>query len=221
MITLFEKYKLNEEEYYYNNIDYANSFHNEIFRAMYRDSIFDENIKWVKNLVINKKININCKDYDSTKRSYTPLLKSIEMLDYSHTYIWLRKITFFLINNGADPNLDNDYGQTPLMLASSLSEDRIVKKLIEKGAKIDAQDKYGDTAFIKAVKSRNGFDHITVGELINAGADWFLKNNENEYPYMLMKKRISDYYMKSVIAKNHPEQYENALMIVNSKKYNL
>lgn len=222
MITIFKKYKINEEYYYNDNADYEYQWKNEILTAIYKDSRYNEDIKLVKDLVLNKKVNINCKETDKQGYEYSPLLLSIRLIDNGHIYLWSDKIAFFLINNGADVNLANYFGTTPLMNSTALGEINIVKKLIKCNATIDLQDKDGNTAFHVSLDSpRYGIHVDLINELIKAGADWFIENNKGETPYKLMKKNLSDYYIKNYIAKECPEQYDNAMMIVNAKKYNL
>jgi ankyrin repeat protein len=46
---------------------------------------------------------------------------------------------------GADPNISDESGQTPLHAASYIGSDAIIQYLVEKGAKLDAVDSYGMT----------------------------------------------------------------------------
>ena len=201
----------------------------EFINAIYKDAEYYDDIKSedngllkrVKHYIIDRKVDINGKYTNVDNRSEeTPLHMVIHLYNYPK-YVYAEKIAIFLINNGADINIKTSYGFTPLMLATSIGSVRIVKKLIEKGADVDAQDNDGNTAFIKGINTRYGFNEQEVGELIKAGADWFLANNKGEYPYKLLKIRLGDYSMKNIIAKNYPEEYENAVMIANAKKYNI
>jgi len=210
---------------YENNNWLLKEFIDAIYKdAEYYDDIKSEDnglLKRVKYYVFDRKIDINGKYINVDNGSEeTPLHKVIHMYDFPK-YVYAEKIAIFLINNGADVNIKTSYGSTPLMLATSIGSVRIVKKLIEKDADVDAQDKYGNTAFIEGINTRYGFNQQEVGELIKAGADWFLANNKGEYPYKLLRIRLGDYGMKNTIAKLYPEEYENAVMIANAKKYNL
>jgi len=73
-----------------------------------------------------------------------------------------------LIANGADVNKMNDYGWTPLMIASQNGHVEILKALLYKGADINAKGKYGITALM--VASEMG-DLKIVNELLSEGAD--------------------------------------------------
>ena len=52
----------------------------------------------------------------------------------------------YLLNADADPNLADNGGITPLMVASHYGDTKIVRKLLEHGAKRDLKDKEGRTA---------------------------------------------------------------------------
>lgn len=72
------------------------------------------------------------------------------------------------IRLGSDVNLTNDKGVSPLMIASKLGMDGIVRELVAAGAKINARDCDGETALMKAVRSRS---RGCVDFLVNSGAD--------------------------------------------------
>lgn len=72
-----------------------------------------------------------------------------------------------LLKNGADINLANGEGETPMMIASSNNNVSFVKLLIEKGANVNAKDGKGRTAlnFAEAKRSKE-----TIKILKAAGA---------------------------------------------------
>jgi ankyrin len=78
------------------------------------------------------------------------------------------KMVEFLINKGADVNLQNKYGLTPLHVAASFSFYEISKILIAAGADNKIFDHGGETALLVAAKE--GDDEI-VKLLIENGAD--------------------------------------------------
>ncbi|PWF94171.1 Ankyrin repeat protein [Spiroplasma poulsonii] len=55
-----------------------------------------------------------------------------------------------LIENGAEINHKNQFGNTPLILASQNGHTEIVKLLIENGAKINHKNQFGNTPLILA-----------------------------------------------------------------------
>lgn len=84
----------------------------------------------------------------------------------------------YLIKKGADVNLKNKEGLSPIHLACYSENIRI---LLESGADIQSQDKQGDTPLHSLVKE--GKEKIDVIEyLIKAGAKIDLKNKNGETP---------------------------------------
>lgn len=53
----------------------------------------------------------------------------------------LDKIVDILLEGGANPNLGNDWNQTPLMFAAMYGQEAIVHKLLAKGANVHAISK--------------------------------------------------------------------------------
>ena len=67
-----------------------------------------------------------------------------------------------LLAAGADVNMTNDNGQTPLHYASSRNREDIAKCLLEAGAHINAADKLGNTCLHRAA-SRG---HLSMVKLL-------------------------------------------------------
>ena len=78
--------------------------------------------------------------------------------------VWL----VFLANKGANPNIADNRGVTPLMLASSLGFSEGVDALIKAGARVDEPNEAGETPLISAVHRR---DTQMMRVLLEAGAD--------------------------------------------------
>lgn len=79
-----------------------------------------------------------------------------------------REWTGFLLNKGADPNLQGANGETPLIAAARAGFDEAVGWLIGLGAKVNGTNKSGETPLIVAVQQRNT---AMVKALLEAGAD--------------------------------------------------
>lgn len=80
--------------------------------------------------------------------------------------------TKLLFSDVNEVNLPDSTGTTLLMVASALGRIELVRFLLEKGADINAQDKYGDTALMDAAS-----DHPEVVELLlEKGADVNIRN---------------------------------------------
>jgi ankyrin repeat protein len=78
------------------------------------------------------------------------------------------EIVKLLLDAGADPDIPDERGRTPLMIASKKGYDQIIKLLIKKGANLETQDSKGWTPLIHA--SHRGQVEI-VKLLLTAGAD--------------------------------------------------
>lgn len=78
--------------------------------------------------------------------------------------LWVR----FLLQRGANPNVRNNAGITPLQLATQLGFIEGAEELIEKGAQVNVADSQGETPLIAAVHQRNV---EMVRRLLEEGAD--------------------------------------------------
>lgn len=78
--------------------------------------------------------------------------------------LWVR----FLLQRGADPNIRNKKGLTPLQLATAMGFTDGVEELIKKGAQVNVSDQTGETPLIAAVHARNV---AMVRLLLEKGAD--------------------------------------------------
>jgi uncharacterized protein len=74
----------------------------------------------------------------------------------------------YLLAKGANPNLADKSGATPLMLATQLGWADGAETLIKLNAQVDAANRSGETALIRAVQLRNA---EMVRLLIKAGAN--------------------------------------------------
>ncbi len=79
-----------------------------------------------------------------------------------------RDWTGFLLNKGADPNLQNASGDTPLIAAARVSFDEAAAWLVSLGARVDGTNRSGETALIIAVQQR---DAPLAKYLLQHGAD--------------------------------------------------
>ncbi|MBI1402135.1 MAG: ankyrin repeat domain-containing protein [Porphyrobacter sp.] len=78
--------------------------------------------------------------------------------------LWTR----FLLQRGADPNIRNKQGLTPLQVATTLGFTEGVEALIKGGASVNVSDQTGETPLIAAVHQR---DVELVRLLLDKGAD--------------------------------------------------
>ena len=83
-----------------------------------------------------------------------------------------------LVENGADINSKDQYGQTALMNAAHRGQVGLVRLLLEKGAELDITAKYNLSALMLSLIG----GHPDVARLlIEAGADVNLRSNMNFY----------------------------------------
>lgn len=84
------------------------------------------------------------------------------------------RIAWFLLSEGAAPDLAGNDGVTPLMIAAADGQRRLVRLLLSAGADVNARDGEGVTPVILA--ARNG--HLTVVKvLLAAGANVNVSQN--------------------------------------------
>ena len=74
----------------------------------------------------------------------------------------------YLLQKGANPNLADKQGATPLMLATQLNFIDGIDWLVKKNAQVDQTNRAGETALILAVQLRNS---EAVRALLKAGAN--------------------------------------------------
>lgn len=83
---------------------------------------------------------------------------------------WIR----FLLAKNANPNIGDDDGNTPLMLATQLGYLDGMETLLTYGAKVNQTNRAGETPLIRAVQLR---DSETVRMLLKHGADADITDN--------------------------------------------
>jgi len=87
-----------------------------------------------------------------------------------HITVERRDLTWtqFLLQEGANPNIADNRGRTPLIAAAQIGFIEGVQALVDAGARMDIANETGETPLIAAVHSRN-IELIEV--LVKAGAD--------------------------------------------------
>ena len=78
------------------------------------------------------------------------------------------RIAWFLLSEGADPDLATASGMTPLMIASANGHRQVVALLLSAGAKVNATSESGDTPIFLAARQGN---LSVVKALLAAGAN--------------------------------------------------
>ncbi len=91
------------------------------------------------------------------------------------------KVIRLLIEKGADVNIIDENGTTPLMMASELDWDPSVALLLEHGAKVKLKDHYSKTALMYAMGNRG---LSTVAKLVEKGAEINSSDKQGKTPLM-------------------------------------
>jgi uncharacterized protein len=86
-----------------------------------------------------------------------------------------------LILSGQDPGLADKDGFTPLHMAAQENNAAVVRVLLEHGAPIDAENKYGNSPLGSAVFGSKG-DGEVIQLLRAAGADPYQRNASGKTP---------------------------------------
>jgi serine/threonine-protein phosphatase 6 regulatory ankyrin repeat subunit B len=137
------------------------------------EAVLSGNLKKVKELLVKGAIT-NSQD----NRGNTPLMLAVKNCDsIKNCYI----IVMCLLNYGADPNIRNNDGDTPLYRACE-SDYTIVKMLFAHGADHNIQNKFGFTALMLA--ARSGHIDIVIA-LLEKGVDPKKQNHHGKTALML------------------------------------
>lgn len=93
-----------------------------------------------------------------------------------HVVVNRRDITWtrWLLQEGANPNITDNRGRTPLIAAAEIGFLEGVEALVARGARVDVPNSTGETPLIAAVHSRNT---ELMEILLEAGADPDLADN--------------------------------------------
>jgi len=145
-------------------------------------------------------LDVNC-SYEVTdesgRRPYT-MTALIQCLDSNDKKADILERVKFLIDNGADVNLRNGRGETPLSIASDNNDVESFKELVNRGA--DTKGWIGKTLYNK-VKSFDvngilpGYEMLRF--LINRSATW---NNLNEGDQTMFSAIVTDDLLRELLA---------------------
>lgn len=107
--------------------------------------------------------------------------------------LWVR----FLLQRGADANIRNKKGATPLQMATALGFTDGVAALIKGGASIDIADQTGETPLITAVHARNV---ALVRLLLEKGADPDRNDNSGRSARNYMELQAGNDILRQIFA---------------------
>lgn len=126
-------------------------------------------------LIINDIININSSSNDGETALHLFLNNNNK-----------EKYLLFLLDKGADPNIQTEKGATPLYLAVMNKSVSMVKLLLDRGADVNIKSKNGTAAIHSAVHSapNNPESSNMIELLLNSGATLEALDNRNCTPLM-------------------------------------
>lgn len=107
--------------------------------------------------------------------------------------LWVR----FLLQRGADANIRNKKGATPIQLATALGFTDGVAALIKGGASIDIADQTGETPLITAVHARNA---ALVRLMLEKGADPDRNDNSGRSARNYMELQAGNDILRQIFA---------------------
>jgi hypothetical protein len=147
-------------------------------------AIFQKNASLINNLLLHK-ADVNTQDKDGI----TPLLAVLDSLSMQPRDItaaqglpdFIRTVALQLLHAGADPNLADNTGKTPLFRAMKMTAitDPVIQELLAMGADPNRADIDGKTPLMIAVASwESGF----VDKLLKAGANPNQMDKEGRTP---------------------------------------
>ena len=153
----------------------------------------------------NKEININAQDKDGNTKLMRRLLKYASSHYYasSRNPATCKKIIDIVENKHSDLNIQNNNGDTALIIASKWSLHGHVELLIKNGANVNIQNKNGDTALNVVFQKKNWFRkkssvHCIIRCLVQANVD-INKQNEEGNTILMDIACNGDYYYKTIL----------------------
>ncbi len=123
----------------------------------------------------------------------------------------------FLVEKGADINLEDGYGYTPLtyLVSKAVFGTDVCYYLIKNGADVNKKNNNGYTPLILAVQCTN---YGILGVLVNMGADYNIKNNEGKTAMDIVIENDDKSALHNL---NNPSNLEYYLKIYNYVKQHI
>ncbi|GMF75474.1 unnamed protein product [Aspergillus oryzae] len=115
------------------------------------------------------------------------------------------RIVFLMLEQGCDPNAENDSGETPIETAVRLATARVVQRLIESGVEVP-----GDDSLVSLAAKRGSFRIVL--HLLQAGASVPRTENGSLTPEML---KVLHPRLKSADFNDNPMSMEEARRFMN------
>jgi ankyrin repeat protein len=150
-----------------------------------------------------------------TPKSETPLLIAIKNLNLQHPFNNMPQMNYFidsvdmaiietLIRHGADINVQDRYGATPLNIASIYGHADFADMLIYYGAEIDKKSYDGTTPLMAAIWA--GYSDVTE-LLIKSGANLESRDSDGNTPFLIAAQN-GDTLILDMLIRNGVDIYE-------------
>lgn len=148
----------------------------------------------------NKAVNINVQDKDGN----TKLMRKLRIYAWNCVSDKRIRINNMIENKHSDLNIQNNNGDTALIIASDWSLHDHVELLIKNGANVNIQNKNGDTALNVVFKENHPWHreklrvHCIICSLLKAHDDINKQNREGNTILMDIA-RNGDYYYETIL----------------------
>lgn len=125
-------------------------------------------------------------DFKIALESKTQDVQGMSGENVMHSIVFYNKkeLISYVASKGFSPEIQDDFGITPLMLAIQLKRIDLIKELLKYTKNIDLRDFMGNTALIKAVESNN---HEIVFLLLRHHANKMIMNDLGQKPIDVVK----------------------------------
>ena len=161
-------------------------------------AVQNKNIKCVETLIANKAdVNITNTWQGGMYNSVNPLIDSITKLHNNNdsSYKVMMDIFDLLLDSGADVNQPCPrYCRTPIMYAALVRNTNCVRKLIQKGAQLDATDKFEDNTAWSFAAWKGGVEVLRCF-LEDGGID---KNSKDKRGWSILRWAIQSMDIQTV-----------------------
>ena len=135
------------------NSEWREFLASERFMTKFKHDIFEDerkllvaagqdNTEDIRALLSSGMVDVNCRDHYYTR--FTSL--------HEASYRGIKDNVRLLLESGADPNMSDCWGRTPLYGAAHIGSSEVAQTLINAGADLNATDEDGRTALHEAVQ---------------------------------------------------------------------
>ncbi len=131
-------------------------------------------IKAAKLIILGANPNMTVHYSGPFSRKYIENLPILIMITKSGEF---KNLLDLLMLYGANPNITNKYGITPLMIATYQGKEDLVNKLLKYNANVNAQSRSKRTALMWAAENDSNNDIVKI--LLDKGAKIDIKNKKN------------------------------------------